>query len=86
MTPFCSRLRSAREAAGLNQTQLGTLMRRTQASISRLESGQREPRWWELLLFERILGLPVAEMAVLYADSLPDPTVTRALPQSAVAA
>ena len=37
-------IRSARERAGLTQTELATRLRTTQSVISRLESGRDEPR------------------------------------------
>jgi transcriptional regulator with XRE-family HTH domain len=47
----------AREAAGLNQTQLGKALGKSQSFVSNYERGQRRLDVTEFVLIARILGL-----------------------------
>jgi transcriptional regulator with XRE-family HTH domain len=48
-------LREAREARGLSQQELAALLRVSHATISRWESGERNPKYPTRVLLERIL-------------------------------
>ncbi|MFJ5143322.1 helix-turn-helix domain-containing protein [Streptomyces sp. NPDC088707] len=56
------RMRELRTAAGLSQDQLADLIGMERRSIQRYESGERDPRYTELLLIADALSVPVAEL------------------------
>ncbi|MCD2461996.1 helix-turn-helix domain-containing protein [Streptomyces sp. MBT42] len=56
------RLRELRTEAGLSQDQLADRIGMERRSIQRYESGERDPRYTELLLIADALGVPVAAL------------------------
>lgn len=56
---FLARLRSAREVAGLTQVQVAKRLSRTQAFVSKSESGDRRVDVIELKAFARLYGRPL---------------------------
>jgi len=57
---FLTRLRSAREDAGLTQVQVARQLSRTQAFVSKSESGDRRVDVIELKTFARLYRKPVS--------------------------
>ena len=56
---FLRRLRAARKEAGLTQVQVAKRLRRTQAFVSKSESGDRRVDVIELKAFARLYGKPL---------------------------
>ncbi|MFF3300984.1 helix-turn-helix domain-containing protein [Streptomyces sp. NPDC002908] len=56
------RLGAARRAAGLSQEQLGNLVGMERRTIQRYESGQRDPRFTDLLLIADAIGVDLADL------------------------
>ena len=56
---FLARLRAAREEAGLTQVQVAKRLRRTQAFVSKSESGDRRVDVIELKAFARLYRKPL---------------------------
>ncbi|MET7759722.1 helix-turn-helix transcriptional regulator [Streptomyces sp. NPDC005389] len=56
------RMRELRTEAGLSQDQLADLIGMERRSVQRYESGERDPRYTELLLIADAFGVPVAEL------------------------
>ncbi|WP_327329825.1 helix-turn-helix domain-containing protein [Streptomyces sp. NBC_01201] len=54
------RLATARRNAGLSQEQLGNLVGVERRTIQRYESGERDPRFTDLLLIADALGIDLA--------------------------
>lgn len=54
---LCTLLIEAREAAGLNQTQLGKAVGRSQSFVSNYERGQRRLDLPDLILVCRVMGV-----------------------------
>lgn len=52
----------AREAAGLNQTQLGKALGKSQSFVSNYERGQRRLDMVDFILIARVLGLEATEL------------------------
>ena len=59
---LCRLLIEAREAAGLNQTQLGKAVGRSQSFVSNYERGQRRLDLPDLILVCRVMGVKPAEL------------------------
>jgi transcriptional regulator with XRE-family HTH domain len=57
---FLVRLRKAREEAGLTQADVARRLRRSQAFVSKSESGDRRVDVMELQAFARLYGKPVS--------------------------
>ncbi|MCX0246397.1 helix-turn-helix transcriptional regulator [Streptomyces drozdowiczii] len=56
------RLVSTRRAAGLSQDQLADRVGVERRTIQRYESGERDPRYTDLLLIADALGAPLVEL------------------------
>ena len=54
---FAERLKEARKAAKLSQEALANKIGRTKSTISRWESGERNPKMFEMVELEKILGV-----------------------------
>lgn len=54
---FAERLKEARKAAKLSQEALANKIGRTKSTISRWESGERNPKMFEMVELEKILGI-----------------------------
>lgn len=54
---FAERLKEARKAAKLSQEALAKKIGRTKSTISRWESGERNPKMFEMIELENILGI-----------------------------
>ncbi|HEV2866378.1 MAG TPA: helix-turn-helix transcriptional regulator [Allosphingosinicella sp.] len=61
---LCRLLIEAREAAGLNQTQLGKAVGRSQSFVSNYERGQRRLDLPDLILICRVLRVEPADLLV----------------------
>jgi transcriptional regulator with XRE-family HTH domain len=59
---LCEVLIAAREAAGMNQTELGKALGRTQSFVSNYERGQRKLGVPEFILIARALGVEPTEL------------------------
>lgn len=55
---FAERLKEARKSANLSQEALAKSIGRTKSTISRWESGERNPKMFEMVELEKILGVP----------------------------
>lgn len=55
---FAERLKEARKSAKLSQEALAKSIGRTKSTISRWESGERNPKMFEMVELEKILGVP----------------------------
>jgi transcriptional regulator with XRE-family HTH domain len=58
-----NRLVSTRRAAGLSQDQLADRVGVERRTIQRYKSGERDPRYTDLLLIADALGAPLLELA-----------------------
>jgi transcriptional regulator with XRE-family HTH domain len=56
------RLAAARRKAGLSQEQLGDRVGVERRTVQRYESGERDPRFTDLLLLADALGVPLADL------------------------
>ena len=56
------RLTSTRRVAGLSQHQLADRVGIERRTIQRYESGERDPRYTDLLLLAHALGVPLADL------------------------
>lgn len=56
------RLVATRRAAGLSQDQLADRVGVERRTIQRYESGERDPRYTDLLLIANALGAPLADL------------------------
>jgi transcriptional regulator with XRE-family HTH domain len=59
---LCSLLIEARETAGLNQTDLGKAVGRSQSFVSNYERGQRRLDLPDLILVCRVIGVEPTEL------------------------
>jgi transcriptional regulator with XRE-family HTH domain len=59
---LCRLLIEAREAAGMNQTDLGKAVGRSQSFVSNYERGQRRLDLPDLVLVCRVIGVEPAEL------------------------
>jgi transcriptional regulator with XRE-family HTH domain len=62
-------IKQLREAKGITQAELADRIGRTQASVSRIESGQADPDLGDLREVAAALGLTTAELAALFDDA-----------------
>lgn len=72
---FAERLREARKAAKLSQEALAKKIGRTKSTISRWESGERNPKMFEMVELEKILGIP-AETLLYGKDEIKETTLS----------
>ncbi|TAH38035.1 MAG: ImmA/IrrE family metallo-endopeptidase [Planctomycetota bacterium] len=63
------RLRQAREASGLTQAQVGEQLSLARASVSQIETGERQVNGIELAKLARLYGRPVEEFFALEFDA-----------------
>ena len=56
------RVGAARRAAGLSQDQLADRVGVERRTIQRYEAGERDPRYTDLLLIARAIGVPLADL------------------------
>ena len=59
---FAERLKEARKAANLSQQALADKIGRTKSTISRWESGERNPKMFEMVELENILGIQARDL------------------------
>lgn len=59
---FAERLKEARKAANLSQQALADKIGRTKSTISRWESGERNPKMFEMVELENILGIKARDL------------------------
>ena len=59
---LCQLLIEAREAAGMNQTELGRAVGRSQSFVSNYERGQRRLDLPDLILVCRVIGVEPGEL------------------------
>jgi transcriptional regulator with XRE-family HTH domain len=59
---LCQLLIEAREAAGMNQTELGKAVGRSQSFVSNYERGQRRLDLADLILISRMVGVEPADL------------------------
>ncbi len=57
------RLIQARKAAGFTQLEVGQAFGRPQSFMSKLENGQRQARFAEVVRFARMYGVPITYLA-----------------------
>ena len=72
---FAERLREARKAARLSQEALAKSIGRTKSTISRWESGERNPKMFEMVELEKILGVS-AENLLYGTDKIKKTTLS----------
>lgn len=59
---FAERLKEARKSAKLSQEALAKSIGRTKSTISRWESGERNPKMFEMIELEKILGVSAEKL------------------------
>lgn len=72
---FAERLREARKAAKLSQEALAKRIGRTKSTISRWESGERNPKMFEMVELEKTLGVP-AESLLYGTEEIKETTLS----------
>lgn len=72
---FAQRLREARKAAKLSQEALAKKIGRTKSTISRWESGERNPKMFEMVELEKTLGIP-AEVLLYGKEEIKNTTLS----------
>lgn len=72
---FAERLREARKTAKLSQEALAKRIGRTKSTISRWESGERNPKMFEMVELEKILGIP-AETLLYGKEEIKETTLS----------
>lgn len=72
---FAERLREARKTAKLSQEALAKRIGRTKSTISRWESGERNPKMFEMVELEKTLGIP-AETLLYGKEEIKETTLS----------
>jgi transcriptional regulator with XRE-family HTH domain len=70
---FADKLRSLREAANLTQYELAKRAGLSKQALSRLELGEREPRWGTVQALAQALGVSVGDFAEPVASPPSEP-------------
>ena len=70
---FAERLKEARKTAKLSQEALAKIVGRTKSTVSRWESGERNPQMLEIVALEKVLGVSAHEL--MYGTEEIKPTV-----------